>query len=393
MLQRQRIRPRRTFLSTPTRTRRRKDKDGDDQGGKDKGDKPEKAGKDRIEVKGRVFVLAEHRDDKLAFTAGEFGSKVFSLSLPTARAGLKARVLDNVTLVIEADFGGKVTIKDGYIQAKGKRWMVRAGRFKMPMSAFVLESPWTLPRAQRGILDDLLQDHLLIFGRREGVMGRLEGGGWWDPALSVGAFQSLLYGANAGDAMAMASPKDMTGVVRVSITPAGTEVALVAQRRVTLLGAATRAFASAGADATSEITFAHHALRLWGEAMLGQSWYQTIGALNDVDPVKQGEAPAVNYAELRAMAAFRRGGLEKGDGYGELFFSGGVLDPDLDVTQDHFLEISAGLNVGQWQRTRLTLEIEHARAARNFPRSIFLAAGKPAVIRHTAALLQVGAAF
>jgi hypothetical protein len=364
-------------------------KDGKDW--KEGQDGPEvKEGKDSVEFKGRVFALAQHADERIDYGQGPLESRVFSLGIPSARFGIKVRIHDGVTLVIEADFAGKASIKDGFLQAKGEHWVVRAGRFKMPTSAFTLESPWVLPRAQRGGLDDLLSDHMLLFGRREGVMGRVEGGGYWDPALTVGAFQSVGWGQLDGENIAMGSPKDLTSVARLSIKPGGTEVALVGQRRVTLQ-AESKSFGSGGVDVTSELEGELYAMRLWAEGYAGKSWYRQDEAFANAGVAAVNDA--VTFFEARILAAFRRGGIEKGDRYAELFFSGGLLDPDTTVTQDHFLEVSGGLNVGHWQKTRLTLEIEHGRTAKNFPVSYFRTFGLPVLLRRTAALLQVGAAF
>jgi hypothetical protein len=357
--------------------------------GKEK-DKKEKDRKQVIEFKGRVFVLTQRVSERIEAGQGPVETRVFGLEVPSARAGVKVRIRDGIQLVLEADFSGKPSIKDGFVQAKGKHWLVRAGRFKMPISSFTLESPWTLPRVHRGFLEDLMSDHLLLFGRREGLMGRVDAGGSWDPAITLGVFQSLLWGEAKGDRMAMESPRDLTSVVRISVTPGDTEVAVVAQRRVTLIGE-SRSFGTAGLDASSEVGFDGYALRLWGEGFVGRSWYRQDDGFKDPGIVSTSEG--VTFLEGRGMAAFRRGGAERGEGYAEVFFSGGVLDPDVSVTQDHYLEGSAGLNVGHWQKTRLTLEIEHGRTARNFPVSYFRDFGLPTLLRHTAAMLQVGAAF
>jgi hypothetical protein len=337
--------------------------------------------KAELEAKGRVFVLAEQLYQSARGGAGTVDSDAFAITLPSARAGLKAKVTERVSLTLEAEFGGgRANIRDGYIQAKAKRWLVRAGRFKMPLSAFTLESPWTLPRAQRGLMDDILSDHMLLSGRREGLMGRIEGGGFWDPSLSVGVFQSL---------ETLTRPRDLTSVVRAAVEPGKTEIALVGQRRSNLLGV-PRDFWAGGLDVKSDESIGGLGFRGWAEARVGESWFRQ-GAL--LTAQEQAVAPAKTFFEVRAMAALRKGGALEGDAYGELFFSGGLLDPDTDVVQDHLLELSGGFNLGQWLKTRLTFELVHTRASQNFPTVIFQEMLLPSLARQTAALLQAGAAF
>lgn len=337
--------------------------------------------KAELEAKGRVFVLAQQWYRTSREGEATVDSEAFSLTVPSARAGIKAKVTERISLNIEADFsGGRASIRDGYIQAKAKRWLVRAGRFKMPLSAFTLESPWTLPRADRGLMDDILSDQMLLSGRREGLMGRIEGGGFWDPSLSVGVFQSL---------ETLTRVRDLTSVVRAAIEPGKTEIALVGQRRANLLGQ-PRAFWAGGLDVTADETVAGLGLRAWGEGRIGESWYRQGPLLTGAE---QAVAPAKTFFEARAMAALRKGGALQGELYGEVFFSGGLLDPDTNVVQDHLLELSGGFNIGQWQNTRLTLEIVHVRASQNFPTAIFQEMALPIVARQTAAMLQAGAAF
>jgi hypothetical protein len=337
---------------------------------------------ERLEWKGRVFFLGEYRDEVLDAGAGEIAVDGLTLSVPSARAGFKAKIRDKVTLTLEADFaGGRVSIRDGFIQAKNKHFLLRAGRFKMPISAFTLESPWKLPRAQRGVLDDILSEQMLLSGRREGLMGRWEGGGFWDFAVTAGVFQSL----------DVFSPKHLTSVLRLSIEPKNTEIAAVGMRRSALVSGVERAFNQAGAELTSVERVGAFGLRTWAEAYVGQSWFHQPAAGVDIEALRRG--PAATFIEGRVMAAVRLGGVERDEKYAELFLSGGLLDPDVDVRQDLFFEVSAGINLGHWDTTRLTFELVHAQSGRNFPDTIFRDAVLATVVRRTAGLLQLGAAF
>ena len=336
----------------------------------------------KLEWKGRVFFLGEYQDETVDAGAGDVSHSGLTLSLPSARAGFKATIREHVSVTIEADFaGGRVSIRDGYIQAKNKRFMVRAGRFKMPLFALTLESPWRLARAQRGVLDDVLTENMLLAGRREGLMGRYEGGGFWDFAVTAGVFQSP--GVDA--------PAHLTSVVRLSIEPRNTEIALVGQRRSALVGGEDRAFNSGGVDVTSVATLGTLGLRVWGEGYVGQSWYHHPAP--GVDELALVRGPAATYVQGRLLAALRLGGAERDQRYAELFFSGGALDPDTKVRQDLLVEVSGGINIGHWETTRLTFELVHVETGRNIPDSIFRDAALPTIVRRNAALLQLGAAF
>jgi hypothetical protein len=70
-----------------------------------------------------------------------------------------------------------------------------------------------------------------------------------------------------------------------------------------------------------------------------------------------------------------------------------VLEPDTAVVQDAFYEGMAGINVGHWRSTRLTVQLEYNRASRNFPRGMFFDFEQRFLASHKAAVFQVGAAF
>jgi hypothetical protein len=356
----------------------------------------------RIEVKGRVFARLDYMQSDLDLGGGApTERRDLTPSVPSARAGLRARILDGMSLVLEADFAGRPSIKDGYLQAKSKRLMTRVGRFKMPISAFTLESPWNLPVARRGWLEELLSDHMLLTGRREGVVGGIEGGGYWDPAFTAGVFQSVRWGDLAGDPLTMRRPSDLTALGRLSVKPSGLELALVGQRRVAYAGREgegilapyrARGFWTVELDATGDFEFERTALRIWADAYVGSSWFDATN--QTVDVTAEGTAVDTNrYVSGRGLVAFRWGGLSPGAGYLEAFAMAGVLEPDLSVTSDLFFEAMAGINLGHWRETRLTAQLEHGRTGRNFPAQFFRPFGDDVLTRFFALVFQAGAAF
>jgi hypothetical protein len=343
------------------------------------------AGAAKVELRGRVMapVIYERQRVEYDVTGARTNRQLLSLLVDSARFGLKVDVLDWVSVQLEAELAGRVRLRDGLVQLKRKHWLARAGQFKMPISVFTLESPWTLPLARRGWLHEILSDHMLLTGRREGVLGQLSAGGSLDPALTAGAFRSVRCCADAGDPIEVLAPDEQTVVGRLSVTPAGVELAAVVQRRVTIVAEELRGFWAAGLESTADFEFERTGLRWWLEAYAGSSWFDyaaTAGA-------------DVTFVTARALLAWRWRGLTRGEPYVEPFATVGVLEPDSDATSDSFLELMGGVNVGHWRRTRLALQVEYARAQRNFPRQYFLGFANPVLVRHLAVMLMLGAAF
>jgi hypothetical protein len=346
------------------------------------------AGALEVELRGRVMapVVYERQRVEYDVSGTRTDRQVLSLLVDSARFGLKVDVLDWVSVQLEAELAGRrVRLRDGFVQLRRKHWLVRAGQFKMPISVFTLESPWTLPLARRGWLHELLSDNMLLTGRREGVMGQLSAGGSLDPALTAGAFRSVLCCANAGDPIEVLEPDQQTVVGRLSVTPGGVEVAAVAQRRVTRVPVTDElhGFWAAGLESAADFELERTGLRFWAEAYAGSSWFDYAGTAG----------ADVRFVTGRALAAWRWGGLSRGEPYVEPFAAAGVLEPDSGATADTFFEAMAGVNVGHWRRTRLALQVEYAGAQRNFPRQYFLGFASPVLVRHLAVMLMLGAAF
>ncbi len=338
----------------------------------------------RIELRGRVMTTALYEHQRVpGGVEPQVDRDTLNLEVSSARFGLKVDVLDWVSLVLEGEFAGRVRLRDGFVQAKRKHWALRGGQFKMPISVFTLESPWSLPLARRGWLNELLSDHLLLSGRREGFQAQALGGGSLDPALTLGAFRSVQWGSNAGDPIPNPGLDDQTLVARLSVTPKGIEVAAVGERRVTVVQS-PRAYYAAGLESTGDIEFERTGVRFWAEGQGGTSW---LG----FDP---NSTATVNFITARVLAAFRFGGLSRGQPFIETFATFGLLEPDTDSIDDLYWEAMAGVNMGHWRYTRLTLQFELGRADRNFPSvQYFSAFGREPLYRHRAVLLMVGAAF
>ncbi len=323
-----------------------------------------------LELKGRVFALAElqHRQESVVGNTGALVDRQrdsLDLSLASARIGFSYRSpLPWLSADLELELSGRPVVKDAYLHA-GKRFFVRAGQFKVPTAALELESPWALPLARRGLVHDLLADWLDVGGRRPGVAFGYRGKGSLKPRLTLGAFQGTtleaqvpgerdvrLISATSLDAQSLAA--------RAELTALNVDFGAWYEHRVGGPVAGESAhYAAFGLDATYAQTFEHHGLRLWLDATAGESFY--------VHEDKPGADKEPVFLVTRALAAFRFGGTALGAAYLEPFGFVGLLDPDTEVVADFGIEAALGLNVGFWDRARLTLQGELNSGQRNFP--------------------------
>jgi hypothetical protein len=334
--------------------------------------------------KARIFARAAAERVILSSAGTQSRGESLRLTLPSARIGLEYQLLPRLSMEIEGDLADRSLVKDAFLQARSKRLRARVGQFKMPLSAITLESPWTLPVARRGIIQDLLEERMSLVGRRPGFLVSVRGGGGLDPELSLSAFQGAFL---TGDAQDTDVEPLETGfdaqnlVARFSITPDGQEIALHGERISTNgFQGQRRHFWAGGAEATLDDPFGAHGLRAWLEVIAGQTFY--VDALTTRD---------ATFGSARAIVAWRWGGREEGAGFAEPFFQAGLLDPDLDGDHDRLLELAAGVNVGYWRTFRATLQLERAHTDDELPGQLFF--GNLNLQKHEAALIQIGVAF
>ncbi len=343
------------------------------------GEKPEKVeierGRDRqkndgkVAIHGRVFLRSEVESQGDRAPSSD-------VSLASVRAELRYRWQKWLRVIVEAELTNKPDLRDGFINARNKMWSVRAGQFKLPVSVIEMESPWTLPVARRGLLNDVIVDTMQIAGRRPGAEVEWRGRGVLDLRLTAGAFQ----GVDASGDRLSGSLDSQSVAGRASVSPGPIEVGVSGEWRAAepLVGAGLRRFWSAGLDTVLDVDFGRHGLRVWGEVLGGGSWI-------DEDPA---DGRDTTFAATRAIAAWRLGGGNDGDKYIEPYVMVGVLDPNLRVGADLMREVAAGVNLGVWRRVRLTFEYEAWRVERNTP-PLLLASLQD----RDAFVFQVGGAF
>jgi hypothetical protein len=128
------------------------------------------------------------------------------------------------------------------------------------------------------------------------------------------------------------------------------------------------------------------ALRAWLEGMVGTSWIAgRMVPCSGYMPCK------ALFVEGRAIAAFRVGGHDRKQRYGEVYAIAGALDPDRDTSADRIIEAGAGVSYGAWEQWRLQAGFDVWRFGDAAPLGIETFAAAPA--NSTRVLVQLGARF
>jgi hypothetical protein len=245
--------------------------------------------------------------------------------------------------------GGDAELKDTYIRLKPVDLVrIQAGRFKVPMSFIWLESKWSLPAVERGVLNDLEQDTRgLPFGgiRGEGVSVELRPPVPLEPRFTAAVFHNPL----ASSATPLDASEDVTQDLysRLEVAP----------------GPWLRAAASFGwigytTDRSLIETYEHmpmggvelavdtEYLRAWVEGFVGKSFFY-----------QPDNSTSGTFAAARALVAGRLrrpvGGIWRIEPYALV----SVFDPTGDQSGDRVSEVAGGTSVAFSKHWRLQLEV------------------------------------
>jgi hypothetical protein len=297
----------------------------------------------RLGVKARVELQAE-REEKEGRAPEE------SRRLDSARLELRYERGRWLDAVLEVDVADGVELKDAFLRSGTSLLAAKAGQFKPPFSAVELESGWTLPLVRRGVVHQVLEDHMRFAGRRPGAQVEASLGGPLRPELHAGAFQGLSAG---GEVLRDAGRLETGFAGRASIRPGPLELgafgALVGTEPVP--GAGIGRYWAAGADVVLDLEAAGFGVRAWADAIVGRSFY-ALGLVG-------GDG---TFAAGRAVVALRWGGLRAGDPYVEPFGLAETVRFDVDTPGTTLTGLVAGVNVGFWKRLRLGLQVEERRS-------------------------------
>ena len=209
---------------------------------------------------------------------------------------------------------------------------VRAGNFKMPFSAIQLESIWTLPMADRGLVDNVLVKRLQVAGRAVGGDGRRSIS---ERRITRRVRAGVFQGRNdAGDPLAVAratTGSAQDGVVRASVRPTqGVEIGASASRAIRGADQSLRSRSARvrrrARRAPPIVAAGPGRIRALAEAMIGTSWL--VGGMMPGHDLTR-------FLEARGIVAYRLGGDRKGRATSSPTSLGRLrVDPDRIITRD-----------------------------------------------------------
>jgi hypothetical protein len=343
---------------------------GEDDEARGKGDG--KGTPDKLQFGGRVFV----RDTLQGLEIGSGTRWTHDRDIESGRAFLDFRPNKKLRMVLEVEFGdGEPELKDTFIRYRPvKPFEIKAGRFKRPVSFINLESAWSLPRIDRGVLSDIRIDRRRLpfaGGRSDGFALALDLGGALRPELTIAVLQSdvdhLSIDASASTSQELYGRAEIEPVDGLHLAAAGGWIGAV-HRRSQPDSYHHRPFG------TVEAMFEHDALRVWLEAMAGLNTATYVGP--GAGTVQIGRTFAARG--LVAPRLHRLGPLRTL----EPFAAFSWWEPSTKEADDQVSEITGGLAVGISRHLRLQLE-----AGRIFVDGIEPLTGG------TVVRLQLGAAF
>jgi hypothetical protein len=250
-----------------------------------------------------------------------------------------------------------------------------------------MESIWTLPVADRGLVHTALVKELQVAGRRPGFTVEGHGRGKVRPSLSLGGFQGSVLVDDDPDKrkVELLSGQSLSSISWVARAELKVHDFVFGAEYEDRLGTpallVTKYYQTGGVDMTLDTEIGRTGLRIWLEGIVGSSWLE--------NRYKPPDGRDTTFVAARLVTAVRLLARRKGDLYVEPYGMFGVLDPDNEVSQDILSEEVLGINVGLWKLARVGLEAEVQRVERNFPQTYYLGDDPDRV----ALLLQAGAQF
>ncbi len=317
-------------------------------------EKAEKAEKkrtgDTLEVTGRVFArMTASSEDSAAWQS--------DLGLASARIGVDYQWREKLRAELSYE-AAKSSLRDAYVQLElGHGFRIRAGRFKLPIGTVEQTAAWTLPTIDRGMTADILNDGIAVTGRRSAVGLRWRQPGPWRPTVEVAVAQRT--GLIDGDQDALLSDQaGLTVVARAEVQACEMyTVAIAGSSRSLDYGNAVERFRTGSVELEIDLAPAGYGLRLWADAMVGESH---LGDRRFGDPI-------MAFAAGHAIAGYRVGGDDRSDSYVEPYLGVGWFNPVLDHARDDVTEVVVGVAGGLWKRWRIHGQVAYQNAKAERP--------------------------
>ncbi|HUH01572.1 MAG TPA: hypothetical protein VML75_06225 [Kofleriaceae bacterium] len=334
-------------------------------------EKKRKGRPDQLRFGGRVYV----RDTLSGVAVGDDTTWLEERTIDSARAFLSFRPNRRTRMDIEVDFAkGQAGVKDTFIRFEPFAFLeLTAGRFKRPVSFIGLESSWSLPRIDRGLLSALRfsDGSRLLFagGRGDGLALHFDPGGAMRPELTIVMHQSEVADG-LGLEITEAVNQDL--FARFEFEPVeGLHLAMAGG----WIGTLTRLAGDPDSYAhrpfgTLEAFLETSSLRVWLEAMAGLNANAYVG--------NEQSGRFVAAQTLVAPRLELPGSLRAIEPYGAFAW----YEPSTDQSDDQFTEVTGGASL--WISGKLRLQLE---GGRRFAQDA-AAAADATIIR-----IQLGAAF
>lgn len=347
----------------------------------------------RLEPTGRIFArfaYSSHHTTVIDSVGAAHDERIDSLdfSIPSARVGLYYHApVRWLTANVELELTKKPKLKDAWLRGKWKYLTAKAGQFKMPFSPIEMESIWSLPLADRGLIHTALVKELQVAGRRPGFALEAHGRGKVRPSITVGAFQGSVLTDDDPDKrkVELLSEQGLSSQSFVARAELKLRDLVLGAEYEDRLGTPallqTKYYQTGGIDLTLDTEVGRAGLRVWLEGIMGSSWLENW--------YKPPDGKDTLFVAGRLITAVRLLGRRKGELYVEPYAMFGLLDPDNEVSQDLLAEEGLGVNVGLWKVVRVGLEAELQRVERNFPQTYYLGDDPD----RAAVVLQAGAQF
>jgi hypothetical protein len=287
-------------------------------------------GDDPLSIAGRVFT-------RFTATSIEDSPYTGELALDSARIGVNYTWKDKVRTKVSLEAANGPEVKDAFVEIDaGSSVTVRAGHFKIPISAIEQSSTWTLPTIDRGVVADILADGMTLTGRRDAVQAS-----WSCTCMTVIATVSQSVTTLGEDpARTLSDGAGLAATLRVEREFAyGVKAGVVGSNREVVHGGVVDRYWAGGADAEVD----YEQLRLWADALVAQGPFGTSAA-----------------AEL--TGGWRFGGKKKNKKYVEPFVLAAHFNPDIDHKGDGVTQGALGLAGGRWKRWRAQTQASVVRA-------------------------------